>query len=39
LIKELCTKPMEKTPGGLSVYGITTGEVIKWLQEFWFYYK
>jgi hypothetical protein len=39
LIQHLCTKPMEKVPGGLSAYQITTEDVIKWLQEFWFYYK
>lgn len=39
LIQRLCTKPIKKVPGGLSTYGITTEDVIKWLQEFWFYYK
>ena len=29
LIKEICIKPMEKTPGGLSEYGITTEEVVE----------
>ena len=39
LIKEVCIKPMEKVPGGLSQYHITTEDVIGWLNEFWFYYK
>jgi hypothetical protein len=30
---------MKKVPGGLNTYGITTKDVIEWLQEFWFYYK
>jgi hypothetical protein len=30
---------MEKIPGGLGEYNITTDEVIDWLNEFWFYYK
>jgi hypothetical protein len=34
LIKKLCTKPMEKIPGGLGEYNITTDEVIDWLNEF-----
>ena len=39
LIKQICTKPMEKVPGGLAEYGITTEEVVSWLNEFWFYYR
>jgi hypothetical protein len=39
LIKQLCTKPMEKVPGGLEQYGITTKDIIDWLNEFWFYHK
>ena len=35
LINQICTKPMEKIPGALSDYGITTEEVINWLLE-WF---
>ena len=39
IIQEVCTKPMEKIPSGLSQYGISTEEVINWLNEFWFYNK
>lgn len=39
LIKEICTKEMVKIPCGLSDYGITTENVVRWLQEFWFYWK
>jgi hypothetical protein len=39
LIKQVCTKPMGKTPVGLSQYQITTKDVVDWLQEFWFRYK
>lgn len=28
LIESICTKPMEKVPGGLSDYGVTTQEVV-----------
>lgn len=35
LINNICTKPMEKIPGALSDYGITTEEVRDWLLE-WF---
>ena len=35
LINNICTKPMEKVPGALSDYGITTEEVMNWLLE-WF---
>lgn len=34
LIKQICTKPMEKTPGGLGEYSITTTNVLSWLDEF-----
>jgi hypothetical protein len=39
LIKDVCTKPMEKVPCGLGQYGITTQQVVDWLNEFWLYYK
>lgn len=32
LIKNVCTKPMTKTPKGLSDYGITTEEIIKFIE-------
>lgn len=35
LIDKICTKPMNKTPGALSDYGITTDEVVEWTLE-WF---
>lgn len=39
LIKDICTKPMEKIPTGLSNYGVSTDNIIDWLNEFWFYLK
>jgi hypothetical protein len=30
---------MVKIPCGLSDYDITTENVVRWLQEFWFYWK
>lgn len=39
LIKDICTKPMQKQPVGLSEYGITQEEVECWLQEFWQNFK
>ena len=39
LIEQICIKPIEKTPGGLGVYGVTTKDVVEWLQEFWLYNK
>ena len=35
LIDKICTKPMNKVPGALSDYGITTEEVMEWTLE-WF---
>ena len=35
LIDKICTKPMNKIPGALSDYGITTEEVMKWTLN-WF---
>ena len=35
LIDEICTKPMNKIPGALSDYGITSEEVMEWMLE-WF---
>ena len=34
LIKEICTKPMEKTPTGLSEYDITHEELEQWVNDF-----
>lgn len=34
LIKSICTKPMIKTPKGLSEFGITKEEIIKFFEEF-----
>lgn len=39
LIKQICQKPMQKEPVGLSEYGITTQQVEDWLHEFYFYWK
>lgn len=39
LIKNICLKPMEKEPIGLSEFGITTEQVEEWLHEFYFYWK
>ena len=39
LIQQICTKTMQKVPCGLGEFGITTEEVIKWIQEFYFYFK
>lgn len=33
LIKNICTKPMNKIPKGLSDYGITREEIIKFLED------
>lgn len=33
LIKQICTKEMVKVPGGLGEYGITSEQVVSWLQE------
>lgn len=35
LINRICTKPMNKIPGALSDYGLTTEEVMNWTLE-WF---
>ena len=35
LIDKICTKPMNKIPGALSDYGITTEEVMEWTLD-WF---
>lgn len=32
-IKNICTKPMKKIPRGLSYYGITSEEILKYLEE------
>ena len=34
LIKQICTKPMKKIPGGLAEYGVTTEQMIEWISEF-----
>ena len=34
LIQNICTKPMIKTPKGLSEFGITKEDVIEFLEEF-----
>ena len=34
LIKEICTKPMEKIPTGLSEYGITHEKLEQWVKDF-----
>jgi hypothetical protein len=39
MIKDICTKPMEKEPVGFMDYGVTTEEIESWLREFWFYFK
>lgn len=35
LIDKICTKPMNKVPGALIDYGITTSEVMNWMLD-WF---
>lgn len=35
LIDKICTKPMNKIPGALSDYGITTEEIMDWVLD-WF---
>lgn len=36
LIDKICTKPMEKVPGALSDYGLTTTDVMQFILD-WFY--
>lgn len=33
LVRQICTKPMEKIPGSLSEYGVTTEDVVNILME------
>ena len=34
LIKEVCTKPMEKVPTGLAEYGLSHEEIEQWVKDF-----
>ena len=35
VIKNVCLKPMVKVPKGLGEYGVTTEEIIDWVED-WF---
>ena len=34
-IKNVCNKPMVKIPKALSEYGITTDEMVDFIEEYW----